>query len=87
MKEVIATVPTDSNMIVAANRADFCRVLNNHFAMMRVSKAELAPPNMQMISFGPTIRGAHSPDERCQISSVQKYWGFLMETLKRIPAV
>ena len=42
-------------------------------------------PDMEMISFGPTIRGAHSPDERVQISSVQKYWGFLMETLKRIP--
>jgi dipeptidase D len=43
-------------------------------------------PNMQMISFGPNIRGAHSPDEKVQISSVQKYWPFLLETLKRIPA-
>lgn len=42
-------------------------------------------PNMQMISFGPNIRGAHSPDECVQISSVQKYWGFLLETLARIP--
>ncbi len=42
-------------------------------------------PDMQMISFGPNIRGAHSPDEKVQISSVQKYWGFLMETLRRIP--
>lgn len=43
-------------------------------------------PEMQMISFGPNITGAHSPDEQVQISSVQKYWGFLLETLKRIPA-
>lgn len=43
-------------------------------------------PNMQMISFGPNIRGAHSPDEKVQISSVQKFWGYLLETLKRIPA-
>ena len=43
-------------------------------------------PGMQMISFGPNIFGAHSPDERVQISSVQKYWGYLLETLKRIPA-
>ena len=43
-------------------------------------------PDMEMISFGPNIRGAHSPDEKVQISSVQKYWKFLMETLKRIPA-
>ncbi len=43
-------------------------------------------PDMQMISFGPNIRGAHSPDECAQISSMQKFWGFLQETLKRIPA-
>ena len=42
-------------------------------------------PNTEMISFGPNIRGAHSPDERVQISSVQKYWGFLLETLENIP--
>jgi dipeptidase D len=42
-------------------------------------------PDMQMISFGPNIKGAHSPDERAQISSIQKYWGFLLETLVRIP--
>ncbi len=43
-------------------------------------------PGMEMISFGPNIQGAHSPDEKVQISSVQKYWEFLLETLKRIPA-
>jgi dipeptidase D len=43
-------------------------------------------PDMQMISFGPNIRGAHSPDEKVQISSVQKYWRYLLETLNRIPA-
>ncbi|MBS1732466.1 MAG: aminoacyl-histidine dipeptidase, partial [Bacteroidetes bacterium] len=44
-------------------------------------------PGMEMISFGPNITGAHSPDEKVQISSVQKYWGYLLETLKRIPSV
>lgn len=43
-------------------------------------------PGMEMISFGPNIRGAHSPDEKVQVSSVEKYWEFLLETLKRIPA-
>ncbi len=43
-------------------------------------------PGMQMISFGPNIIGAHSPDEKVQISSVQKFWKYLLETLKRIPA-
>ena len=42
-------------------------------------------PGMQMISFGPNINGPHSPDECVQISSVQKFWSFLLETLKRIP--
>ena len=42
-------------------------------------------PDMQMISFGPNITGAHSPDECVQISSVQKFWGYLLQTLNRIP--
>ena len=42
-------------------------------------------PKMDMISFGPNIKGAHSPDERAQISSVQKYWKFVLEILKQIP--
>ncbi|MCC9136080.1 aminoacyl-histidine dipeptidase [Pontibacter silvestris] len=42
-------------------------------------------PEMEMISFGPNIRGAHSPDEKVAVSSVQKYWNFLLETLKHIP--
>lgn len=43
-------------------------------------------PDMEMVSFGPTIRGAHSPDERANIPSVQKFWGFLKEILANIPA-
>jgi dipeptidase D len=42
-------------------------------------------PDMDMISFGPTIHGAHSPDERASISSAQKYWKFVLEILKNIP--
>ncbi|HEY4617168.1 MAG TPA: aminoacyl-histidine dipeptidase [Flavobacterium sp.] len=42
-------------------------------------------PDMDMISFGPTIHGAHSPDERASISSSQKFWKFLLEILKNIP--
>lgn len=43
-------------------------------------------PNVDMISFGPNIRGAHSPDEKVQISSVQKYWDFFIEVLKKTPS-
>jgi len=42
-------------------------------------------PNWDMISFGPTIRYPHSPDEKVNIATVQKFWDFLVETLKNIP--
>lgn len=42
-------------------------------------------PNFDMISFGPTIRFPHSPDEKVHIESVQKFWDFLVETLKNAP--
>ncbi len=42
-------------------------------------------PEMDMISFGPTIHGAHSPDERASITSAQKFWKFLVEILGNIP--
>ncbi|MCF6140645.1 aminoacyl-histidine dipeptidase [Flavobacterium sp. K77] len=42
-------------------------------------------PDMDMISFGPTIHGAHSPDERASISSSQKFWKFFVEILANIP--
>jgi len=43
-------------------------------------------PSWDMISFGPTIRFPHSPDEKVNIESVGKFWDFLVETLKNIPA-
>ncbi|MEQ8625934.1 MAG: aminoacyl-histidine dipeptidase [Vicingaceae bacterium] len=43
-------------------------------------------PDLDMVSFGPIIRGPHSPDEKVKISSVQKFWDFLLETLKQIPS-
>lgn len=42
-------------------------------------------PSIDMISFGPTIKGAHSPKEKVSISSVQKFWEYLLEILKNIP--
>ncbi len=42
-------------------------------------------PNLDMISFGPTIRYPHSPDEKVEIASVEKFWRFLVETLKNAP--
>ncbi len=42
-------------------------------------------PNLDMISFGPTIRFPHSPDEKVNIASVQKFWDFIVATLKKMP--
>ncbi len=42
-------------------------------------------PGLDMISFGPTLRSPHSPDERVYIPSVQKFYDFLLETLKQVP--
>ena len=43
-------------------------------------------PNLDMVSFGPTLRGVHSPDERLLIPTVQMVWDHLLEILKNIPA-
>lgn len=50
-----------------------CGILGTHY------------PNLDMISFGPTIRHPHSPDEKVEIASVPKFWNFLVATLANIP--
>ncbi|MAN59381.1 MAG: cytosol nonspecific dipeptidase [Flavobacteriaceae bacterium] len=50
-----------------------CGILGQHY------------PEMDMISFGPTIKGAHSPDERASISSTQKFWKYVQAILQHIP--
>lgn len=42
-------------------------------------------PGMDMVSFGPTIKGAHSPDERIEIKTAQMFWEHLIDILRRIP--
>lgn len=64
---------TDEPDIAACHAGLECGILGKNY------------PEMDMISFGPTIRGAHSPDERASISSAQKYWTFVQEVLKNIP--
>lgn len=44
-------------------------------------------PGIDMVSFGPTIEGAHSPDERVHIESVEKFWKYLLEMLKELAKV
>lgn len=42
-------------------------------------------PNMDVVSFGPTLESPHTPNERCFIPSVDKYWRLVLETLARTP--
>ena len=42
-------------------------------------------PGLDMISFGPTIKNPHSPDEKVHIKSVEKFWNLLTEVLRNIP--
>lgn len=42
-------------------------------------------PGLDMISFGPTLRGVHSPDERLLVPTVAKVWNHLKAILERIP--
>lgn len=42
-------------------------------------------PDLDMISIGPTIKGAHTPEERIRIDTVEKFWKFLLVMLERAP--
>ncbi len=59
--------------VMACHAGLECGIIGEHY------------PEMEMISFGPTILGAHSPDERVSISSVQKYWKLVLAVLENIP--
>ena len=67
------TVFNEKPKVVACHAGLECGILGQNY------------PDMDMISFGPTIKGAHSPDERVSISSVQKFWKFLLSILNDIP--
>ncbi len=73
LKRKYETLFKEKPRVVACHAGLECGILGTHY------------PEMDMISFGPTILGAHSPDERVQISSVQKFWNFLLEILKDAP--
>lgn len=73
LKEQYIKLFKENPRVVACHAGLECGILGQNY------------PNMDMISIGPTIEGAHSPDERASISSVQKYWQFVKEILKHIP--
>lgn len=73
LKEIYEKQNGEKPKVVACHAGLECGILGTNY------------PNMDMISFGPTIHGAHSPDERASISSAQKYWKFVLEILENIP--
>lgn len=73
LRSLYETLYNEKPHVAACHAGLECGILGTHY------------PDMEMISFGPNIKGAHSPDERVQISSVQKFWIFVLEILKHIP--
>jgi len=74
MEQLYKELYNENPQVKACHAGLECGILGTHL------------PNVDMISFGPNIRAAHSPDEKVQISSVQKFWDFYLETLKKIPS-
>ena len=73
MEELYIKMNNEKPHVAACHAGLECGILGTNY------------PEMDMISFGPNIKGAHSPDERTQISSVQKYCKFVLEILKETP--
>ncbi len=73
MREIYVNKFGEQPKVLACHAGLECGILGKHL------------PNVDMISFGPNIRHAHSPDECCQVSSVQKFWSFLLDALAQTP--
>lgn len=72
MSEIYRELFQETAHVMACHAGLECGILGTNY------------PDMEMISFGPNIKGAHSPDERVQVSSVEKSWRLLIETLARL---
>lgn len=73
MIELYRDMFDDEPKVKACHAGLECGILGKHL------------PQTDMISFGPTIRNPHSPDEKVKIESVQKYWKYLTAALENIP--
>jgi len=73
LKKKYETLFKEEPKVIACHAGLECGILGQNY------------PNLDMISFGPTIMGAHSPDERVSITSVQKFWKFLLAVLEDAP--
>ncbi|MFA7687828.1 MAG: aminoacyl-histidine dipeptidase [Moheibacter sp.] len=73
MEKIYKDKFNESPKISATHGGLECGIIGGHY------------PNLDMVSFGPNIYGAHSPDERVEIKSVQKFWDYFLEVLKQTP--
>lgn len=73
MKDVYRELFGEENNVQVCHAGLECSVILSHC------------PGMDVVSFGPTLRSPHTPDERCNIDSVEKYYRFVLTTLERIP--
>jgi dipeptidase D len=74
MKQVYLEMFDEEPVVNAVHAGLECGIIGSHY------------PEMEMISFGPTIKNPHSPDEMCHIASVEKYWRYLLQVLQTIPS-
>ena len=73
MTELYRELHQEEPMVLACHAGLECGILGSRY------------PRLDMVSFGPTILGAHSPDERASVSSTAKYWNWFKEALVRTP--
>lgn len=73
LKEQYVSLFAEEPEVVACHAGLECGIIGQNY------------PDLDMISFGPTIKGAHSPDERANIPSVSKFWVYLKSILANIP--
>jgi len=73
MKDKYESMFNEAPRVLACHAGLECGILGERY------------PGLDMISFGPTIRNPHSPDEKVKIDTVAKFWNLLTEVLKDIP--
>lgn len=73
MEPIYKNMFNEDPQVKACHAGLECGILNERY------------PGLDMISFGPTIRNPHSPDEMVNIKSVEKFWNFFLEVLKETP--
>ncbi len=73
MTELYRELHQEEPLVLACHAGLECGILGSRY------------PGLDMVSFGPTILGAHSPDERASVSSTAKYWNWFKEALVRTP--